>query len=118
MLFRSAAVEEENGRKENVDVSGEVVARRGLVEVAGAERKALKELKVKKPKRSSGKRTRVSAESEEVSTQSAVATDSKAPSSHRADTQNQPKKLSKRKDFGPRHQRPRHTLSSIGNAEK
>ena len=77
-----AAVEEENGRKENVDVSGEVVARRGLVEVAGAERKALKELKVKKPKRSSGKRTRVSAESEggEVSTRSSFATDSKAPS--------------------------------------
>ncbi|KAI0706654.1 hypothetical protein C8Q76DRAFT_801051 [Earliella scabrosa] len=92
-----AAVEEENGRKENVDVSGEVVARRGSVEVAGAEREALKELKVKKSKRSSGKRTRVSAESE---------------------GENQPKKLSKRKDSGPRHQRLRHTLSSIGNAEK
>ncbi|KAI0716231.1 hypothetical protein C8Q76DRAFT_692011 [Earliella scabrosa] len=93
-----AAVEEANGSKENVDISGEV---------AGAERKALKELKVKKPKRSSGKRTRVSAESE------GEATDN----SHRTHSQ-QPKKVSKRKDSGPRHQRQRHTLSSIGNAEK
>ena len=69
-----AAVEEANGMKENVDISGEVVARRGPVEVSGAERKALKELKVKKRKRASGKRTRASAESDgEVSTWSSFA---------------------------------------------
>ena len=87
------------------------------MEVAGAERKALKELKVKKPKRSSGKRTRVSAESEgEVSTRLSFV-DEATDNSHRTHSQ-QPKKVSKRKDSGPRHQRQRHTLSSIGNAEK
>ena len=96
-----AVVQKENGRKENVNVCGKVVAR-----VAGVGKKALTELKGKKAKGLTGKGMRISAESQgEVSTQSSF----DEATAHIADSQNKPKKVSKR---------PRHVLSSIGNAAK